>query len=175
MKMAETPFAKRFAMLRDRFGTSWMLLHEAQADRAAEGRKVKTQGGGIASAVVIGCLVTPAGRGGAAVGGRDHRRLHRRARGRRDGNLYFTDIINQRIIKLGVDGVLSVFRESSNAANGVLIDPQGRLIACEGAAFERPGVKVTGTPRVTRTDLRTGEVEVLADGYEGKPFTGPTT
>lgn len=22
-----TPFANRFAMLRDRFGTSWMLLH----------------------------------------------------------------------------------------------------------------------------------------------------
>ena len=29
MKMEETFFAKRFAMLRDRFGTSWMLLHGA--------------------------------------------------------------------------------------------------------------------------------------------------
>jgi len=28
MKMEETFFANRFAMLRDRFGTSWMLLHE---------------------------------------------------------------------------------------------------------------------------------------------------
>lgn len=28
MKMAKTPFANRFAMLRDRFGTSWMLLHQ---------------------------------------------------------------------------------------------------------------------------------------------------
>ena len=28
MKMATTPFANRFAMLRDRFGTSWMLLHQ---------------------------------------------------------------------------------------------------------------------------------------------------
>ena len=27
MKMERTPFANRFAMLRDRFGTSWMLLH----------------------------------------------------------------------------------------------------------------------------------------------------
>ena len=27
MRMEETFFAKRFAMLRDRFGTSWMLLH----------------------------------------------------------------------------------------------------------------------------------------------------
>jgi PhnB protein len=31
MKMEKTPFANRFAMLRDRFGTSWMLLHEAES------------------------------------------------------------------------------------------------------------------------------------------------
>ena len=30
MKMEQTPFANRFAMLRDRFGTSWMLLHQPQ-------------------------------------------------------------------------------------------------------------------------------------------------
>lgn len=30
MKMEETFFAKRFAMLRDRFGTSWMLLHDVR-------------------------------------------------------------------------------------------------------------------------------------------------
>ena len=28
MKMEETFFAHRFAMLRDKFGTSWMLIHE---------------------------------------------------------------------------------------------------------------------------------------------------
>ena len=32
MKMEKTPWANRFAMLRDQFGTSWMLLH--QPDRA---------------------------------------------------------------------------------------------------------------------------------------------
>jgi PhnB protein len=31
MKMEKTFFANRFAMLRDRFGTSWMLLHQAEA------------------------------------------------------------------------------------------------------------------------------------------------
>lgn len=31
MPIAEKPFARRFAMLRDRFGTSWMLLHERPA------------------------------------------------------------------------------------------------------------------------------------------------
>jgi len=29
MKMEPMPFANRFAMLRDRFGTSWMLMHQA--------------------------------------------------------------------------------------------------------------------------------------------------
>lgn len=28
MKIEKTPFANRFAMLRDKFGTSWMLLHQ---------------------------------------------------------------------------------------------------------------------------------------------------
>lgn len=31
MKMAEMFFAKRFALLRDRFGTSWMILHGVRA------------------------------------------------------------------------------------------------------------------------------------------------
>jgi PhnB protein len=34
MPMEETFFAKRFAMLRDRFGTSWMLLHEHETEAA---------------------------------------------------------------------------------------------------------------------------------------------
>jgi gluconolactonase len=91
----------------------------------------------------------------------------------REGNVYFTEIVQQRIMKLGVDGMLSTYRENSNAANGLLIDPEGRLVACEGGTFERPGVKVAGKPRVTRTDLKTGRIEVLADGYDGKPLTGP--
>jgi gluconolactonase len=91
----------------------------------------------------------------------------------RAGNVYFTEIINQRIMKLGADGVLSTYREKSNAANGLLLDPQGRLIACEGGLFERPGVKVQGTPRVTRTDLKTGKIDVIASAYEGKPFQAP--
>ena len=91
----------------------------------------------------------------------------------RDGNVYFTDVINQRIMKLGADGHLSTYRENSNVANGLLIDPQGRLIACEGAEFERPGIKLKGKARVTRTDLKTGKLEVLADAYDGKPLQGP--
>jgi len=91
----------------------------------------------------------------------------------RDGNVYFTELVSQRIMKLSAQGVLSTFRESSNSANGLLIDPQGRLIACEGADSQRTGVLVKYKPQVTRTDLRSGRIEVLADNYQGKPFVGP--
>jgi PhnB protein len=30
VKIQQTPFASRYAMLRDKFGTSWMLLHQDQ-------------------------------------------------------------------------------------------------------------------------------------------------
>ncbi len=91
----------------------------------------------------------------------------------RDGNVYFSEMVNQRIMKLGSDGVLSVFREKSNNANGLVIDPEGRLIACEGAESNRNGVRITGTPRVTRTDLRTGQLEILAEGSREAPLKGP--
>jgi gluconolactonase len=91
----------------------------------------------------------------------------------RDGNVYFTEMVSQRIMKLTGKGVLSTFRERSNGANGLLIDPQGRLVACEGAESRRTGVLETFKPQITRTDLRTGKIEVLADNYQGKPFVGP--
>jgi PhnB protein len=34
MKMEKTHFANRFAMLRDRFGASWMLLHQSESPGA---------------------------------------------------------------------------------------------------------------------------------------------
>jgi gluconolactonase len=91
----------------------------------------------------------------------------------REGNVYFTELVFQRIMKLDSKGVLSIFRENSNNANGLLIDPEGRLIACEGAGSQRMGVAQKFKPQVTRTDLRTGKMEVLADNYQGKPFVGP--
>ena len=38
---------------------------------------------------------------------------------------------------------------------------------------DRTGVPVSFKPQVTRTDLRTGKMEVLADSYQGRPFAGP--
>jgi len=94
----------------------------------------------------------------------------------RDGNFYFTDVLSQRIMKKTAAGKLSVYRENSNLANGLVVDPQNRLIAAEGAhsaTADRQGFTFTGIPRVTRTNLRTGQIEVIADSYMGKPLVGP--
>jgi gluconolactonase len=79
----------------------------------------------------------------------------------RAGEVYFTNTAASKILKW--DGQqLSVFRADDNAANGLLFDRQGRLVACEGKAG-----------RVTRTDMRTGKIEVLVDQYQGKPLGAP--
>jgi len=84
-----------------------------------------------------------------------------------DGTLYFTDLGNNRIMRLSTDGELSTFRQPSNDANGLIFDSEFRLLACEGGDGE------TGLPRVTRTDMETGEIEVLADAYEGRELHRP--
>ncbi len=80
------------------------------------------------------------------------------------GNVYFTETKFNRIMKLTPAGALTVYRESSNAANGLVFDPDERLIACEGNLAK---------PRVTRTNIQTGRVEVLADRSMGLTLTAP--
>ena len=84
------------------------------------------------------------------------------------GNVFFTDQANNRIMKLATDGKLSTFRQPANYANGLVFDLKWRLVACES------GDAVTGMlPRVTRTDLTNGKIEVLADKYDGHNFVAP--
>jgi gluconolactonase len=85
-----------------------------------------------------------------------------------DGNVYFSDIQNNRILRRAADGRLTVFREPSGRTNGQTFDHDGRLYHCEGAEFG-PG----GARRVTRTDLATGAYEVLTDRYEGLRYNSP--
>ncbi len=85
----------------------------------------------------------------------------------KDGSVFFTDTYGHRIMKLPPDGPFEVFRQPSNRANGLIFDDQWRLIACEGSDAE------TDNPRVTRTNMETGEIEVLADRYQGKRINQP--
>ena len=84
------------------------------------------------------------------------------------GDLYFSDIFNNRILKMTPAGVVSIFRADSGRTNGNTFDARGRLISCEGAE-QGPG----GRRRVVRTDMATGEVTVLTDRFEGKRYNSP--
>ena len=84
------------------------------------------------------------------------------------GNLFFSDIIGNRIYRMIPDGTLSVFRADSGRTNGNTFDAQGRLISCEGAEFGAGGRR-----RIVRTDMKTGRVEVLTERYEGKRYNSP--
>src|SRR5581483_1953597 len=79
----------------------------------------------------------------------------------REGNVYFSDIPNERIHKVDAAGKLSVAREKSNRANGLMLNAQGEIVACEMAgqiaAYSRDGKSR----------------RVLADKYEGKRFNAP--
>jgi len=74
------------------------------------------------------------------------------------GNVFFSDIPNNRIHKWSLDGKLSTFRENSGGANGLYFDKNGNLLACEG-----------GGRRLVSIDPK-GNVTVLADNYQGKRF-----
>ncbi len=80
----------------------------------------------------------------------------------RAGNVFFTNIPAEQILRWDpAQRKLAVFREKSNQANGLRFDRQGRLVACEGGG------------RITRTDLKSGQIAVLADQYQGRPLGAP--
>ncbi|HEY5624297.1 MAG TPA: SMP-30/gluconolactonase/LRE family protein [Gammaproteobacteria bacterium] len=82
-----------------------------------------------------------------------------------DGRIYFTEMRNNggRIFRWDpTRATLETFRENTNAANGLAFDAQGRLLACEGAANQ-----------LTRMNIETGELEVLANEYGGVPIDPP--
>jgi gluconolactonase len=78
-----------------------------------------------------------------------------------DGNIYFSDIPNERIHKWSLDGKLTTFREDSGRANGLYFDCDGNLLACEG-----------GNRRLTCI-APDGKVTVLAESYDGKKLNSP--
>jgi sugar lactone lactonase YvrE len=80
----------------------------------------------------------------------------------RDGLIFFTDIPNNRIhIYDPASGQITVHRENTGGANGLMFTPTGALLACEG-----------GNRLVTR-QVGTGEPAPIAKEYNGTTFNAP--
>ena len=77
------------------------------------------------------------------------------------GYLLFSDIPADRIYKWTPEGGAEVWRAPSGNSNGLTIDRQSRLIACEH-----------GNRRVSRTEAD-GSVVTLADRYQGGRLNSP--
>jgi gluconolactonase len=75
-----------------------------------------------------------------------------------EGNLYFTDIPNNRIHRWSLEGKLSTFLENTGGANGLFFDKAGNLCACQGNGRQLVSI------------LPDGKVTVLADKYDDKKF-----
>src|SRR5262249_40732707 len=84
---------------------------------------------------------------------------------RPDRCVYFSDMGNRIMRYDPATGKTTAYRTPSGRANGLDFDPEGRLVACEGA-------NVGGNRRVTRTE-KDGKVTVLADRWKGKRFNSP--
>ena len=81
----------------------------------------------------------------------------------RSGVVYFTNTRPPQVLTWDpARRVLGVFREKSGGANGLILDREGRLLACEGTPAGSPGP--TAAAR---------QVTVLADQYQGHPLGAP--
>jgi gluconolactonase len=80
-----------------------------------------------------------------------------------DGGIIFTETRTSKLIKIDKDGNTSTFLENTNRSNGLAFDSKGRLISAQlGPEHRRVGVIY---PK--------GREAVLADNFEGKPFSFP--
>jgi gluconolactonase len=79
----------------------------------------------------------------------------------KDGNVFFTDQPNNRIMKWSAAGKLSTFLQPAGRANGMYFDAHGNLIACADEKTELWSI----TPD--------GKHTVLAKEYEGKKLHAP--
>jgi gluconolactonase len=77
------------------------------------------------------------------------------------GNIFFTDIPNNRIHKWTLDGKLITFKQDSGGANGLFFDKKGNLLVCEGGRRRVVSIK------------RNGMRKVLADKYDNKMLNSP--
>ena len=78
-----------------------------------------------------------------------------------DGNVYFTDQPNDRIMKWDTQGKLSTFLKPSGRSNGLFFDLDGSLLACADEKNELWSISMDGKHKVLISD------------FEGKLLNGP--
>ncbi|MCC7155599.1 MAG: SMP-30/gluconolactonase/LRE family protein [Bryobacterales bacterium] len=80
------------------------------------------------------------------------------------GEVFFTDIPNNRIHKIGLDGQVTVWRENTSGANGLMFGPDGRLYACQNNSRRIVAWTMDGAETVLAEDVGSNDIAVTAKG-----------
>jgi gluconolactonase len=85
--------------------------------------------------------------------------------------LYFTSVPRSRayvaVRRIDLDTLeLTTVLDGANAANGMTLDPYGRVLVCE------QGTRLSDA-RISRLDRRTGTRRTVVDSYRGLPLNSP--
>jgi gluconolactonase len=80
------------------------------------------------------------------------------------GEVFFTDIPNSRIHKIGLDGKVTVFVEDTGKANGLMFGPDGRLYACANGRKQVVAYDEGGRASVIAEGLESNDLCVASNG-----------
>jgi gluconolactonase len=76
------------------------------------------------------------------------------------GELFFTDIPNSRIHKVGLDGKVRIFAENTGSANGLNFGPDGKLYACANAKKQIVAFDEQGKATIVAGDLESNDLAI---------------
>ncbi len=82
----------------------------------------------------------------------------------RQGNVFFTDIPNNRIHKISTDGKVSIFKEDTGGSNGLMFGPDGRLYACQNGRKRIVAYAMDGTESVIAEGMGSNDLAINSHG-----------
>lgn len=82
----------------------------------------------------------------------------------RKGEVFFTDIPNGKIHKIGLDGKVSVFVENAKRPNGLVFGADGKLYCCEMGAKQIVRFSEDGTKEVVVDGVDSNDIVILPNG-----------
>jgi sugar lactone lactonase YvrE len=80
------------------------------------------------------------------------------------GNVFFTDIPNNRIHKIDGDRKVSVFKEDTGGANGLMFGPDGKLYACQNGRKRIVAYGPDGRESVIAEEVESNDLVVSNQG-----------